>query len=95
MVMRLARPVVVSAFSRTVGRAAEFTSAIHERWRAAVHSMLSGAVMEVLFTMLALLIVSLAALPAWPYSHKWGYYPTSVCGVAVFIIAALVLFGRL
>jgi hypothetical protein len=57
--------------------------------------MLSGAVMEVLFTMMALLIVSLAALPAWPYSQKWGYYPTSVCGVAVFIVAALVFFGRL
>jgi len=51
--------------------------------------------MEVLFTMMALLVVSLAALPAWPYSQKWGYYPTSVCGVAVFIVAALVFFGRL
>ena len=51
--------------------------------------------MEVLIAMMTLLIVSLAALPAWPYSYKWGYYPTSVCGVAVFIIAALVLFGRL
>jgi uncharacterized protein DUF3309 len=57
--------------------------------------MLSGAVMEVLFTMMALLIVSLAALPAWPYSHQWGYYPTSVCGLVVLVMAALVLIGRL
>jgi hypothetical protein len=51
--------------------------------------------MEVLITMMALLIVGLAALPAWPYSHNWGYYPTSVCGVVVFVMAALVLIGRL
>ena len=57
--------------------------------------MLSASAMEVLFAMMALLIVSLAALPAWPYSLKWGYYPTSVCGLVVFVMAALVLIGRL
>jgi hypothetical protein len=54
-----------------------------------------NAAVEVLIAMTTLLIVSLAALPAWPYSHQWGYYPTGVCGLAVFIIAALVFFGRL
>ena len=57
--------------------------------------MLSASAMEVLFAMMALLIVSLAALPAWPYSLKWGYYPTTVCGLVVFVMAALVLIGRL
>jgi hypothetical protein len=57
--------------------------------------MLSGSTMEVLIAMIVLLVVSLAVLPAWPYSLEWGYYPTSVCGFVVFVMAALVFFGRL
>jgi len=51
--------------------------------------------MEVLVTMMALLVVGLAALPAWPYSVKWGYYPTGVCGLVVLTLAALAFIGRL
>lgn len=57
--------------------------------------MLSGAAMEVLVAMMALLVVGLAALPAWPYSVKWGYYPTGVCGLVVLTLAALAFIGRL
>ena len=57
--------------------------------------MLSGAAMEVLVAMMALLVVGLAALPAWPYSVKWGYYPTGVCGLVVLTLAALAIIGRL
>ena len=51
--------------------------------------------MEVLIAMIVLLVVSLAVLPVWPYSLRWGYYPTGVCGFVVFVMAALVLIGRL
>jgi hypothetical protein len=51
--------------------------------------------MAILMVMMGLLLTSVAALPTWPYSRKWGYFPTSACGVAVTGIAALVLVGRL
>ena len=57
--------------------------------------MLSADAMEVLVAMMALLVVGLAALPAWPYSVKWGYYPTGVCGLVVLTLAALAFIGRL
>ncbi len=45
--------------------------------------------------LLVLLILALAALPAWPYSRGWGYYPTGGLGLLLLIILALILFGVL
>jgi hypothetical protein len=35
------------------------------------------------------------ALPTWPYSSKWGYYPSGGIGLVILIILILVLMGRL
>jgi hypothetical protein len=35
------------------------------------------------------------AIPAWPYGRDWGYYPSSALTVALLILLALVLTGRL
>jgi hypothetical protein len=44
--------------------------------------------------LLVLLIVLLvAALPAWPYSRGWGYYPSGGFGLVLLIIILLLLFG--
>jgi uncharacterized protein DUF3309 len=51
--------------------------------------------MELLVVMMALLVAAIAALPAWPYSVRWGYAPTGACGVAVGAMVVLVLMGRL
>jgi hypothetical protein len=45
-----------------------------------------------LLVMLLVLLVS--ALPAWPYSRAWGYYPSSVLGMLLLIVLLLVLMGR-
>lgn len=46
--------------------------------------------------LLAILIVLvLGAVPAWPYSRGWGYYPSSALGLALIIVLLLVLTGRL
>ena len=47
----------------------------------------------ILLIVLALLL--LGALPAWPYSQSWGYYPSGGFGIVVIILLLLLLTGRL
>ena len=42
-----------------------------------------------LFIILILLLV--AALPAWPYSTGWGYYPSGGLGLILLIVLLVVL----
>ena len=44
---------------------------------------------------LVLILVLVGALPAWPHSKNWGYYPSSGLGLVVLILLVLVLMGRL
>lgn len=44
-----------------------------------------------LFIILILLLI--AALPTWPYSRGWGYYPGGILAVILIIFLILVLFG--
>jgi hypothetical protein len=37
----------------------------------------------------------LGALPSWPYSRSWGYYPSGGIGVITLILVILLLMGRL
>ena len=47
----------------------------------------------VLIILLVLLLVG--ALPLWPYSANWGYYPGSGLGLVLVILLVLVLMGRI
>lgn len=40
-----------------------------------------------------LLLLLLAALPAWPYSRGWGYYPSGGLGLVLLILLLLLLMG--
>jgi len=42
-----------------------------------------------------LILLLLGALPAWPYSRDWGYYPTGGLGLILLIVVILVLVGRI
>jgi Protein of unknown function (DUF3309) len=42
-----------------------------------------------------LLLIALGALPTWPYSRGWGYYPSSGLGLVVLILVILLLMGRI
>jgi hypothetical protein len=45
--------------------------------------------------LLAILILMLfGALPTWPYSRSWGYYPSGGLGLVVVILLVLVLADR-
>ena len=45
--------------------------------------------------LIILVILVFAALPAWPYSSGWGYYPSSGLGTILVIVLTLVLLGRI
>jgi hypothetical protein len=46
----------------------------------------------VLLVILVLLLMG--ALPSWPYSRSWGYYPTGGLGLVVLVVIVLLLVGR-
>jgi hypothetical protein len=52
-----------------------------------------SAVSTILLVILILLL--LGALPTWPYSTGWGYYPSGGLGLVLVIIIVLVLMGRI
>ena len=46
--------------------------------------------------LIVLLVLALVgAIPAWPYSRSWGYYPSGGLGLVVLILVVLLLMGRL
>jgi hypothetical protein len=42
-----------------------------------------------------LVLALLGALPRWPHSRDWGYYPTSGVGMVLLIVLVLLVLGRL
>jgi hypothetical protein len=42
-----------------------------------------------------LVILLLGALPMWPYSSGWGYYPSGGLGLVLLILVVLLLAGRI
>jgi len=42
-----------------------------------------------------LVLALLGALPRWPHSREWGYYPTGGVGLVLLIVVILVLIGRI
>ena len=45
--------------------------------------------------LIILILLLVGALPTWPYSAGWGYYPSSGLGLVLVIILILILLGRL
>jgi hypothetical protein len=41
-----------------------------------------------------LILLLIGALPTWPYSTGWGYYPSGGLGLVFVILLVLVLLGR-
>jgi Protein of unknown function (DUF3309) len=44
---------------------------------------------------IVLIVLLVGALPTWPYSGGWGYYPSGGLGLILLIVIVLLLFGRL
>ena len=45
--------------------------------------------------LILLVLVLIGALPTWPYSSGWGYYPSSGLGLVLIVLLVLVVSGRL
>jgi hypothetical protein len=45
--------------------------------------------------LIILILILIGALPTWPYSSGWGYYPSGIVGVVVVILIIMLLTGRL
>jgi len=42
-----------------------------------------------------LVLVLVGALPTWPHSKSWGYYPSGGIGLIILILIILLLLGRI
>jgi hypothetical protein len=42
-----------------------------------------------------LILALVGALPTWPHSRSWGYYPTGGLGLILLIVIILLLLGRI
>jgi len=45
--------------------------------------------------LIILVVLLVGALPTWPYSTGWGYYPSGGLGLVVVILIVLLVAGRI
>lgn len=45
--------------------------------------------------LIVLVVLLIAALPTWPYSTGWSYYPSGGLGTILVVVLILVLLGRI
>jgi hypothetical protein len=45
--------------------------------------------------LIILILMLLGALPTWPHSRSWGYYPSGGLGLLLVILVILLLLGRI
>jgi len=41
------------------------------------------------------ILMLLGAIPTWPHSRQWGYYPSGGLGLVLLILVVLLLLGRI
>jgi asparagine N-glycosylation enzyme membrane subunit Stt3 len=44
--------------------------------------------------LIVLILLLIGALPSWPHSRSWGYYPSGGLGLVVIIVLILLLMGH-
>ncbi|EGP43726.1 hypothetical protein AXXA_24585 [Achromobacter insuavis AXX-A] len=45
--------------------------------------------------MIILILLLIGAVPAWPHSRGWGYYPSGLLGIVLIVLIVLLLTGRI
>ncbi len=51
--------------------------------------------MLITIVIVILILMLLGAIPRWPHSRNWGYYPSGGLGLVLLVLIILVLMGRL
>ena len=62
--------------------------------RAAVNPLKERKAMSTILLILLILLL-VGALPTWPYSSGWGYYPSGMLGTILLVVIVLALLGRI
>lgn len=44
--------------------------------------------------LIILILLLIGAVPAWPYSTAWGYYPSGIIGILLIVVIVMALMGR-
>jgi hypothetical protein len=45
--------------------------------------------------LILLILMLVGALPTWPHSASWGYFPSGALGTVLIVVLILVLLGRI
>ncbi len=45
--------------------------------------------------LIVLILLLIGAIPSWPYSRGWGYYPSGLLGIVLVVVIVLLLFGQI
>ena len=45
--------------------------------------------------LIILVLLLIGALPTWPYSSGWGYFPSSGLGLVLLVLIILLVMGRM
>lgn len=48
-----------------------------------------------LILLIILILLLIGAVPSWPYSRGWGYWPSGGIGLILLIVLILLLLGRI
>ncbi len=48
-----------------------------------------------LILLIVLVLLLVGALPTWPHSQSWGYYPSGGLGLVLLVLLVLFLMGRI
>jgi peptidoglycan/LPS O-acetylase OafA/YrhL len=59
-------------------------------WKRSEENNMLGTILIII-----LILLLIGALPTWPYSTGWGYYPGGGLGLVLIIVVILVLVGRI
>ena len=45
--------------------------------------------------LIVLILILVGAIPTWPHSRNWGYYPSGGLGLVLVIVIILILLGKI
>jgi hypothetical protein len=45
--------------------------------------------------LIVLILILIGALPTWPHSRSWGYWPSGGLGLVVLVVVILLVMGRI
>lgn len=45
--------------------------------------------------LIVLILLLIGAVPTWPHSRSWGYFPSGILGIVVIVLIVMLLTGRI